>query len=131
MPSDVPDFQSLNGEMLGSVCFVMDYVEFNFSGPVFRSLAVPRVSDRHGTLVFPEPGSRDRLCQRIGHLVIDARNDPESLILRFDDDSVIETPKFSPGVGPEIAHFLPVKAGKPVPGETYFYENLAPTRPET
>jgi hypothetical protein len=71
------------------------------------------------------------VCERIGHLVIDARNNRESFVLRFDDDSLIETPKFSPGAGPEIAHFPPTKNGKRDLDNAEFFENVTPTRPET
>jgi hypothetical protein len=39
MVSNVLQFRDLVGLELGSVCFVRDYVELHFDGPVFRSLA--------------------------------------------------------------------------------------------
>lgn len=59
----------LVGESLSAVSFVRDYVEFHFDGPVLRALTHPVA--RAGKLQwrFPEPGSRDGLCQLIGSIV--------------------------------------------------------------
>ena len=60
---------SLVGEELNTVSFVMDYIEFGFNGPVLRALTRPIV-DIGGELPrFPDPGSRDALCQLIGRTV--------------------------------------------------------------
>ena len=58
--------ESLVGEEFNAVAFVMDYVEFDFNGPILRALSPPRLEHEGGIFTFPEPGSRDALCSLIG-----------------------------------------------------------------
>jgi hypothetical protein len=70
---------------LDTVSFVMDYVEFRIDYHVLRALNGPRVELRDGTTAsFPEPGSRDALCELIDTEVADAR------VVREADDPRIE-----------------------------------------
>ena len=69
MNKDIQELSDLVGEEISAVCFVRDYVEFHFDGPILRSLSNP-VTCYHGTEHrFPEPGSRDALCGLIGSTV--------------------------------------------------------------
>jgi hypothetical protein len=66
----------------------MDYVEFRIDYNILRALNPPRVELHDGTAAsFPEPGSRDALCQLIDTEVAQARVDfPESAHLVPADD---------------------------------------------
>lgn len=105
----------LVGEELNAVCFVMDYVEFHFNGPILRALSNPtlkRGKERHR---FPEPGSRDAICSIIGEEVVDIRLDEGVAIeLRMSSGHLLEIPlDESRRSGPEAAHFLPAR-GEPL-----------------
>jgi hypothetical protein len=104
---DLPDLQSLVGEQLNAVTFVMDYVQFHFNGPVLTAHNHP-IAEFHGVRTqFPSPGSRDALCslieQEVGsvedrehvHIRVAFRSG-HVLIVPLDDGSYI---------GPEAATF--------------------------
>lgn len=58
--------RSLQGGHLDTVTFVMDYVEFRIGGNVLRALSAPSIQPPDGgCITFPEPGSRDALCDMI------------------------------------------------------------------
>lgn len=59
----------LVGEELSEVCFVMDYVEFHFNGPVLRSISNPIIELAETKFEFPLPGAREALCAIIGRAV--------------------------------------------------------------
>lgn len=104
----VARIEDLTGEELNAVCFVMDYVEFHFNGPVLRSLSNPLVRSVDGVVAFPNTGSRDRLAELIGSIVehvsvIEAR----SIVLSVSGSREIVIPLTeSERVGPEAAHFV-------------------------
>jgi hypothetical protein len=92
----VNELSSLVGEELNAVCFVTDYVEFHFNGPVVRSLSSPRIETPAGTLEFPAAGSRDACCALIGREVSDVvLVEGVSLTLRF-----VSEPRATPGDRP-------------------------------
>jgi hypothetical protein len=62
-------FDILIGEQVSAVSFVQDYVQFHFDGPVLTALSNPILKDETGTIGFPAPGSRDKLCTLIAQLV--------------------------------------------------------------
>jgi hypothetical protein len=100
---------ALIGEQLNAICFVMDYVEFHFNGPILRALSKPvveRAAERH---IFPAVGSRDALCSLIGDEVVsvDVREE-DAIELRFSSEQVLRIPLDARNrTGPEAAHFLP------------------------
>jgi hypothetical protein len=99
----------LVGEEVSAVCFVRDYVEFHFDGPILRSLSNPSVLV-HGTEHrFPEPGSRAALCSIIGSTVCAVNlEEQEALKVTTTDDYEITIPlDFRNLRGPEAMHFLP------------------------
>ena len=103
---------SLRGEELNAVCFVMDYVEFHFNGPILRALSDPKVKLSDASWRFPEAGSREALCGLIGLTVeevfVIAGREME---LRFAADKSLFIP-LQPKVGsPEAAHFVPNLSG--------------------
>jgi hypothetical protein len=101
----------LAGGHLDTVSFVMDYVEFRIGYNTLRALSPPNVTLHDGTTAtFPEPGSRDALCQLIDIEVAEAR------IARGDRASRIEvrtsrgdvlTIALDAAKSPESAHLVP------------------------
>jgi len=84
----VSSISDLIGEDLNAVCFVMDYVEFHFNGPVLRALSNPMVSTSSGVWTFPESGSRDQLTTLIGLTVVQVSvRDEEAISLDFSNGS--------------------------------------------
>lgn len=101
------DLQFLVGEPLNAVSFVMDYVELHFNGSYLR-LLVPPVVERGGQVArFPEPGSRDALCARIGAEVRAIRAaDGGELHVEFSDGALVTASLAHEGrVSPEALHF--------------------------
>ena len=101
--------ESLKGEELNAVSFVMDYVEFHFNGPVIRALTNPKIETETKQYQFPKQGSRDALCSFIGKAIqsviieegvsltlVFLKN--ERILIPLDDDSYI---------GPEAMHWCP------------------------
>lgn len=62
-PTDLED------QAISAVCFVQDYVELIFDGPIIRYLCNPRILIDGKSVRFPEEGSRDTLCRLIGDVV--------------------------------------------------------------
>ena len=106
---NIRSVNDLIGEQVNAVCFVMDYVELRFNGPILRALTdivVERGRERH---VFPEPGSRDALCEVIEARLesIDVVED-RAMTLRFDRGQTVIIPlAVDDMTGPEAAHFVP------------------------
>lgn len=128
MVTAAAEFARLAGSELSAVCFVRNYVEFHFDGPVLRFLAPPVVSSQGRTFEFPEEGSRDALCALIGQTVEQAEDGPDRLALTFPKDIKVEMLKSSPGTGPEVAHLVPVADGTPDIASMVTWESLIPTR---
>jgi hypothetical protein len=91
------EFQDLVGFELSAICFVRDYVELHFDGPILRSLAAPAVVLRGRRIEYPETGSRDALCGLIGRTVERAADEGGRLALQFPRDMMVEIPKASRG----------------------------------
>jgi hypothetical protein len=101
--------ESLVGKTVNGVCFVMDYVELTFDGPILRALVDPVLSCREKTLVFPAPGSRDALCSLIGATVVSV-NIVEGWEIRLVFSGDVELAlSLDPAkrVGPEAVNFVP------------------------
>ena len=107
MPN-IESIADLVGEQLNEVCFVMDYVEFHFNGPVLRALSDPHISTPSGVAKFPESGSRDQLCKLIGLTVTRAEvREEDAIRLEFSDGASLTVPLDQEHrVGPEAAHFI-------------------------
>ncbi len=99
--------KELIGEELNVVSFVMDYVEFHFNGPVLRALTKPTVGIRGARATFPEPGSRDRLCELIGKQVAAVSAvDDVAINISFTGGASLRIPlDHASRVGPEAAHY--------------------------
>jgi hypothetical protein len=108
---------SLVGEELNAVCFVMDYVEFRFNGPILRAMNSPWLETPGGNLVFPTNGSRDAFCALIGETVVDIKIVPDELLrVSFGERSIRIPLRIDKSTGPEAAHFV---AGMNQPIEVY------------
>lgn len=99
--------QELVGEEVGGICFVRNYVELYFDGPVLRSLARPTLSSKGSSSTFSEPGSRDALCTLIGQKVDQVRVIPGEVIeLTFQHGDTLTIPLDSENrAGPEAAQY--------------------------
>jgi hypothetical protein len=124
---DVRDLADLPGWELSAVCFVRDYVEFHFDGPILRSVASPRclIEGR----IFSPPGGewRDALCRLIGGTVQSVDDGDESITVDFGSGR-IEIPRASREVGAEVAHFVTFVDGRMNAEPMRIWENLIPTR---
>lgn len=102
----------LAGAEVGGVCFVRDYVEVHFDGPILRALSSPIVEIAGTEVQFPSEGSRDCLCLLIGKTVVAAREDTEALILEFGGSTLLRIPLATSELVPEAAHLVPVTEGR-------------------
>jgi hypothetical protein len=129
MRSDMQELKDLVGCELSTVAFVRDYVEFQFDGPVLRSLAPPVVvldGIRHE---FPQAGSRDALCELIGRPVEGATELPDRLSVSFAGDALLEISRSSSkDTLFEVAHFIPMLGGKRDGASMLIWENLRSAR---
>jgi hypothetical protein len=128
MVSTIATFDALVASELSAVCFVMDYVEFHFNGPVVRSLSSPVVIEGGERHAFPNHGSRDALCGLIGRSVAEALDEPDQLLLRFAGGAALQIPKRDPEAGAEVAHFIPMVDGTRDGASMVIWENLISTR---
>lgn len=100
---------SIVGEEISGVCFVRDYVEFHFDGPILRALNNPILDSGELHITFGDPGSRDALCSLIGSEVksVVAR-DGDLIQLTMTSGQILIIPLDEASrVGPEGAHFVP------------------------
>jgi hypothetical protein len=98
---------SLLGQELSGVAFVRDYIQLQFDDRGLTAVTLPTVASKGGTHLSGMPGYRDSLCERIGHMVVDARmREDEGIELKFDDGSVISISlKREDYIGAEAAIF--------------------------
>ncbi len=99
----------LIGEQLNEICFVMDYVELQFNGPILRVLTDVVVEHDGQRRVFPGPGSRDALCELIEATLMSIDIDEtRAMTLRFGTGHTVIVPLAKDDRhGPEAAHFVP------------------------
>src|SRR5215212_2716829 len=91
-------------EELGSVVFVMDYVQLDFSAARFTAYMWPTVTIGDATLRFGDRGYRDALCAFIAHEVLSTEESSEvGLVIRFGLDEIGTNPEPADLGGPEIA----------------------------
>jgi len=99
------DISSIEGEELSGVCFVRDYIEFHFDGPVLRLLG--KVLVYRGGMSVSGDSSRLKnwICDNIGKSVESLNtNSANKLSIQFADGDRIEL--LSVGLGEEFAHFI-------------------------
>lgn len=109
MSSTPMTIEMLVGEQVNAVCFVMDYVELHFNGPIVRALNPPTLASGITASTYPDRGSRDALCALIGSRLRMVSVKPGAWIdLSFEDDKTLRIPlDEEASVGPEGAHFVP------------------------
>ena len=102
-----PGIETLEGEELNGVAFVMDYVELHFNGPVLRCLAPPTVAGAKGSYTFPLAGSRDALCALIGATVSSVEiAEGRHIRVTFNEARAVTIPLAPEArIGPEAATF--------------------------
>jgi hypothetical protein len=99
------DLPSVIGEELSSVCFVRDYIELHFDGPVLRLLGDVTVQNGTEIKVLQDQGFRDWLCRNIGRRV--ATIDPldgNQIQLKFHGNDLIRVE--GKALGTKFAEFV-------------------------
>jgi hypothetical protein len=96
--------EALVEEELGSVVFVMDYIQLDFNAARFSAYIWPTVTIGDANLHFGDPGYRDALCSFITHEVLSTDESPEvGLGIRFGLGEIVTNPGPTELGGPEIA----------------------------
>jgi hypothetical protein len=106
---------SLLGCAASAVCFVRDYVEIHFDGPIVRCISDPEVARGGKTVRFPEVGSRDALCELIGRN-LEAVEETEDVVMEFHFEGGYSLTIFLDSehrINGEAAHFVP-GPGQPI-----------------
>jgi len=99
--------KALVEEELGSVVFVMDYLQLDFSAARFTAYVWPTVTIGDASLHFGDPGYRDALCAFIAHEVVAAEESPEAgIVIRFGLGEIVINPEPTDLSGPEIADLM-------------------------
>ena len=113
MKKIIQNISDLIGEEVSSVCFVRDYIEIHFDGPILRILSHPFTLQNDIKYCFPGPGSRDAICRLIGTTVVDViLDDNKSLnIITSDGSELSISLDLKQGHGPEAMHFVPIING--------------------
>jgi hypothetical protein len=102
---------ALIGEQLGSVIFVMDYLQLDFNAARFTAYVWPTVTRDDATKHVGETGYRDALCAFIAEEVLSVEESYEAgLKIRFKFGNITTNPAATDLSGPEIAQ-LQVHAG--------------------
>jgi hypothetical protein len=96
--------QALVAEELGSVVFVMDYLQLDFGAARFSAYAWPTVTIGEVSREFGDPGYRDALCALITHEVISTEESSAAgLVIRFHLGEIATNPEPTDLDGAEIA----------------------------
>ncbi len=91
-------------EELGSVVFVMDYLQLDFSNARFTAYVWPAVATGEVLVRFGDRGYRDMLCAFIAHEVTSVEESAEAgLVIRFGLGEIVTNPAPTDVAGPEIA----------------------------
>ena len=108
-----PDFNTaLNGivgEQLSSVTFVMDYWQLSLDGAVLTVLSAIAVRGQGWSVSDRDDQFRNRLCERIAHIVMATEfHAGDCIVLRFDDGGTVEVSLREHDYhGPEAINFWP------------------------
>ncbi|MET9295800.1 hypothetical protein [Streptomyces sp. NPDC003077] len=107
--SDDP-LRLLTGREVSAVCFVRDYVELHFDGPILRALSDPFGSHGGRAWRFPGPGSLELMRRYIGETVVGCELDPDRILaVDFVEEHRFAIPlDHASRVGPEAAHLIGV-----------------------
>lgn len=80
---------NLVGRQLSAVVFVRDYLQLQFDGGVLSLYVWPSIELCEVRLTHGQPGYRDLLCDQIGKVVSDIRDNREGIALDFVGGSVV------------------------------------------
>ena len=99
--------ESIVGEMMSSIEFVMDYVQLHFNNSTLTSFTYPLVHVDGKNLGQTDAGYRDAICALIGRYVARTETRPEeALKIVFAEGNEIEVSlREADSVGPEFAYF--------------------------
>lgn len=122
------ELEDLAGWEVSGVCFVRDYVEFHFDGPILRCFGELAVVSGPVAHSHPSSGSHEALCSLINSTVTGATDLDEALVLELDDRRLLRIMKWSELAGPEIVNLVPFVDGRLDPSEMLIWENLKPTK---
>ena len=104
MSDDTP-LAVLIGRQLSAVCFVQDYVQFQFDGYWLTALADPILVREHRKMFRQEPSYRDTLCDQIREIVIATEDNGVQLSVAFSNGATLIVPLDGNSTpGPEMAH---------------------------
>src|SRR6516164_8787502 len=88
-----PLLESLAGQVVTAICFVQDYVEIHFEGPILTAYEWPLLFRDDGSFTESSPFYRHNLCGLIAARVVKTREEQDrKLILAFDNHQSIEIP---------------------------------------
>ena len=110
------DISSIEGEELGSVIFVRDYVQLSFDGPLLTLFIWPEVFRPEGSYAFGEPGYRDMLCALIGETATKSTiEEGVALEVEFESGVILRTSlREEDYVGPEAINFCSGNSDDPL-----------------
>jgi hypothetical protein len=97
------------GEQLSSVTFVMDYWQLSFDGDVLTVYSAVAVRGQGWSVSDRDDQFRNRLCERIGHIVMATEfHARDCIVFRFDDGGTVEVSLREHDYhGPEAMNFRP------------------------
>lgn len=99
------DIFSVKGEELSGVCFVRDYIELHFDGPVIRCLADVSVFREEGEVGAKDISFRNSLCSVIGCQVVEVNvGEGNEIQIRFGNYDCLRIVGHE--LGAEFAHFI-------------------------
>jgi hypothetical protein len=84
--ADAPAFADLAGRELTSIRFFARAIEIEFNGLVVSTTGNPSVFREGLRYVYPEPGSRDVMCDLVGAIVARAELTDAGTLALFADD---------------------------------------------
>ena len=95
------------GREVSAVCFVRDYVEMHFDGPVLRALSDPFGLYGGHEWRFPAQGSLELMRSYIGKTVDGCELDPDRILaVDFGEHRFAIPLDQASRVGPEAAHLI-------------------------
>ena len=105
MDSKRPDLASIVGDELSAVCFVRDYVELHFDGPVLRLLGEISIRQNGNTRYGNDEQFKNWMCRNIGRKLskVDI-TDANIISLKFHGNDVIKVT--GDQSGDEFAHYV-------------------------
>ncbi len=105
MDNKRPDLGSIVGDELSAVCFVRDYVELHFDGPVLRLLGEISVANSGEVQRENSEHFKNWLCRNIGRRLARVDTiDANEISLKFHGNDVIKV--IGRQAGNEFAHYI-------------------------